>query len=195
MSQQKNNLSGFFLRVVLCFLGLVLGFSVFSQEVSLQNSSAPKPTPRPTVRTSSNTNVVGNAIPMGANGNVTYRYNGNVTYNYNSNVMSNYIPIPLPPANSTVRGRVFYEDTGRPVKRSSIMLMSEKGEGGPSSEPTALTDNNGYFQMKNVRAGTYYAMVNAPGVVSPLAYFDFSIGRGRDGEKETMQKAFVGFDK
>ncbi len=87
----------------------------------------------------------------------------------NSMMNGNYRP-PPEPLKSTVRGRVFYEDTGRAVKRTSIMLM---GKGG-GRELTALTDNNGNFQIKDVVAGTYYAFVNAPGVVSPLAYADLS---------------------
>jgi len=87
----------------------------------------------------------------------------------NSMMNGNYQPTPEPPK-SIVRGRVFYEDTGRAVKRTSIMLM---GKGG-GRELSGLTDNNGNFQIKGVIAGTYYAFVNAPGVVSPLAYADLT---------------------
>lgn len=92
-----------------------------------------------------------------------------VTNANSARMIGNYRPTPEPPK-STVRGRVFYEDTGRAVKRTSIMLM---GKGG-GREMSALTDNNGNFQIKDVVAGTYYAFVNAPGVVSPLAYADLS---------------------
>jgi 5-hydroxyisourate hydrolase-like protein (transthyretin family) len=95
-----------------------------------------------------------------------------VVNNMNVRVNGNYRPTPEPPK-STVRGRVFYEDTGRAVKRASIMLM---GKGG-GREVSGLTDNNGNFQIKNVTAGTYYAFVNAPGVVSPLAYADLTKGK------------------
>lgn len=105
----------------------------------------------------------------------------------NANVVNrmsngNYRPTPEPPK-STVRGRVFYEDTGRAVKRTSIMLM---GKGG-GRELSGLTDNNGVFEIKDVVAGTYYAFVNAPGVVSPLAYADIS------KQKEGMDEAVEGF--
>lgn len=89
------------------------------------------------------------------------------------------------PANSTVRGRVFYEDTGRAVKRASIMLVS-KGSGG--RESSGLTDANGLFQIKNVRAGTYYAFVNAPGIVSPLAFADIT-----KPKQDTFDLAIDGF--
>ena len=105
----------------------------------------------------------------------------------NANVVNrmsngNYRPTPEPPK-STVRGRVFYEDTGRAVKRTSIILM---GKGG-GRELSGLTDNNGVFEIKDVVAGTYYAFVNAPGVVSPLAYADIS------KQKEGMDEAVEGF--
>jgi hypothetical protein len=87
----------------------------------------------------------------------------------------------LEPANTTIRGRVYYEDTGRAVKRASIMLMPKNTGGG--REFVGITDSNGNFQIKNVKAGTYYAMVNAPGVVSPLAYADVSQPRDDEGLK------------
>lgn len=93
----------------------------------------------------------------------------------------NYRPTPEPPK-STVRGRVFYEDTGRAVKRASIMLMGKGGR----SEASGLTDGNGVFQIKNVAAGTYYAFVNAPGVVSPLAYADLAKAKN-DGFDEAVE--------
>jgi Carboxypeptidase regulatory-like domain len=91
-------------------------------------------------------------------------------------------------ANTTIRGRVYYEDTGRSVKRASIMLMSKPGNGG--REFSAITDSNGNFQIKNIGAGTYYAMVNAPGVISPFAYADIS----RRGPDEGLKDAFVKFE-
>lgn len=90
------------------------------------------------------------------------------------------------PANTTIRGRVYYEDTGRSVKRASIMLMpKDLSEGG--RDFAATTDSNGNFQIKNVRAGTYYAMINSPGVVSPFAYADISERKGEEGLKDAYK--------
>lgn len=100
----------------------------------------------------------------------------------NSVIGGNYQPTPEPPS-STVRGRVYYEDTGRAVKRSSIMLITKDSRG---REMSGLTDNNGRFEIKNVLAGTYYAFVNAPGVVSPLAYADISKPKN-DGIDEAVE--------
>ncbi len=93
-----------------------------------------------------------------------------------------------PPANSTIRGRVYYEDTGRPVKRASVMLMSKDMQGG--REYSGLTDNNGNVQIKNIKAGSYYAIVNAAGVVSPLAYADITKAR----DEESFNAAFNRFE-
>lgn len=180
----KNNIRGFVVRVLLCAFGLSLGVSILTSKAYLQNTStqvtsvnaAPNiktPTPRPT-RRNSNTNAAANISSV-----------------YEEPIATP-VPVATPPANSTIRGRVFYADTGRAVKRASIMLMNENVEDGPGTSPSALTDGDGYFQMKNVRGGVYYAVINAPGVVSPLAFFDFSIG---GSDKEGFEKAFVGFEK
>jgi hypothetical protein len=112
-----------------------------------------------------------------------------------NNMVGNYRPTPEPPK-TIVRGRVFYADTGRAVKRASLMLVTEDASGGPDRSLSALTDGDGNFLMKNVQAGTYYAIINAPGVYSPLAFFDFSVSRGRGGnERESFKKAFEGFER
>ncbi|MCU0240309.1 MAG: carboxypeptidase-like regulatory domain-containing protein, partial [Pyrinomonadaceae bacterium] len=98
--------------------------------------------------------------------------------------------IEEPPANSTIRGRVYYEDSGRAVKRCSIVLMPKNIQDGGSRDYSGLTDGNGYFQIKNVKAGSYYAIINAPGVVSPLAYADVSKQRDEEG----LANAFDSFE-
>lgn len=91
---------------------------------------------------------------------------------------------------TTVRGRVYYEDTGRPVKRASIMLMSPGG-GGPS-EASGLTDANGEFTIKGVAPGKYFAMVNAPGVISPMAFLDWE--NIRKSESKAFEEASANFE-
>ena len=90
----------------------------------------------------------------------------------NSNVAV-VAPVVPDPAKSTVRARVFYEDTGRPVRRTSVMLVTAKS--GPGREGSGVTDGQGIVEIKNLRAGKYYAIVNAPGVVSPMAYLNINI--------------------
>lgn len=145
MSRQTKINARFYIFIIkstACFFGLLLGFFIFSPKVSMQNAPPPPAPPPP----------------------------ANVAVVVNSRRMSKVAPTPEPPK-SIVRGRVFYEDTGRAVKRASIMLASKDSNG---REASGLTDGNGNFQIKNVQAGTYYAFVNAPGVVSPLAYLDIS---------------------
>jgi hypothetical protein len=91
------------------------------------------------------------------------------------------------PANSTIRGRVFYLDSGRPVRRTSVLFVSSGNSAGPNL--SALTDNEGYFQVAKVKAGKYFALVNAPGVVSPLAFID-----PRRSPREFFDESTIGFD-
>lgn len=80
-------------------------------------------------------------------------------------------PSPTPEEKrSTVRGKVVYEDTGRPVRRARIFLFGATGKGGP--EMSGQTDSNGDFEIRNVPQGKYYAMVNSPGIVTPLGLVD-----------------------
>ncbi len=85
------------------------------------------------------------------------------------------------PGKSIVRGRALYDDTGRPVRRAPILLLSATGrnEGGGSS---GMTNVRGEFVIRNVRAGKYFVMVNAPGVVTPISFVDLrELSAGPDG--------------
>lgn len=93
------------------------------------------------------------------------------------------VPVPTatpPPAKSIVRGRAVYDETGRAVRRTSIMLLnvSEGGSGG-RGEYTTLTNANGEFEFRDVGKGKYVAMVNAPGMITPLGLLDITSTRER----------------
>ena len=90
--------------------------------------------------------------------------NGNMSFN------GNYRPSPEPPK-STVRGRAIYADSGRAVRRASLMMLPAKGfaSGGSGRENVGLTNERGEFEIKNVAEGRYYVSVNAPGVVTPFS--------------------------
>lgn len=77
-------------------------------------------------------------------------------------------------SNSTVRGRVVYDDTSRPVRRARVMLLAE---GGSRTEYAALTDGRGDFRIPNVPAGNYYAFVDLPGIISPVGFMSLGIMR------------------
>ena len=78
-------------------------------------------------------------------------------------------------ADSTVRGRVVYADTGRPVRRARLMLLpvssvfdadpAESHYGGQTPRMTT-TDGRGEFVFKRLPAGTYVLHVGAPDLVS-----------------------------
>jgi hypothetical protein len=78
------------------------------------------------------------------------------------------------PSNSTVRGRVVYEDTGLPVRRVGLLILRTDGASNARGEYSATTNTRGEFMLGGLAAGTYIAAVNAPGVVSPLAYMMFA---------------------
>ncbi|MBS1797613.1 MAG: carboxypeptidase regulatory-like domain-containing protein [Acidobacteria bacterium] len=169
---QRPDLRKLILKITLCSAALILIALTLTPKASLQTNanvaatnaarvSNARPTPRRSPRASSNAASV------------------------------EYPPTPAPAPLSTIRGRVYYADTGRAVKRCMVMLMRDDGSGGPGGAPSAITDGEGAFQMKKVAAGTYYAMVNAPGVVSPLAYADFS----KSNEREGLRDAYAYFDK
>jgi hypothetical protein len=69
-------------------------------------------------------------------------------------------------ANSTVRGRAVFDDTDRPIRRASVSLLSTNG----SSQSVAKTNASGEFEITNVRAGSYFVMVDVIGVLTPISF-------------------------
>lgn len=111
-----------------------------------------------------------------------------------TNASPNPSPTPEePPAKSTVRGKVVYEDTGRPVRRARIYLFGTDGKSG--SGVNALTDNNGEFEIKNVRQGKYFAMVNSPGVLTPFGFADGFEEIEKYPEKEFFDRVKEAFEE
>ena len=68
----------------------------------------------------------------------------------------------------TVKGRAVFDDTDRPVRRAQIALMQLPSSRG--LEMSGVTDRDGQFVISDVPAGVYVAMVNLPGIISPLAF-------------------------
>jgi hypothetical protein len=71
---------------------------------------------------------------------------------------------------SVLRGRVMYADTGQPVRRARVRLLSE---GTPGLRFSA-TNRNGEFLFRELAGGRYFAVVDSPGVISPLLYVEDS---------------------
>ena len=88
------------------------------------------------------------------------------------------------PPTMTVRGRVFYEETGQPLRRSWIGFVKIR-EVNPGSEAenkpailnswefqntdSVLTNDFGEFVMKDVAPGVYQAVMKVPGILNPTA--------------------------
>jgi len=67
-------------------------------------------------------------------------------------------------AASVIRGRVVYSDTGRPLRRAEVSLIShDTGSWGEHS----VTNRRGEFVFANVSAGKYFVLVKALDIVSP----------------------------
>lgn len=90
------------------------------------------------------------------------------------------------PAKSVVRGRVIYDDTNRPVRRTRVMLL-ELTNAGP--ERGAMTNASGEFQFKDVPAGKYVVMVDATGVITPLSLMDID-DKAEKFDAEEVKKYF-----
>jgi 5-hydroxyisourate hydrolase-like protein (transthyretin family) len=100
-----------------------------------------------------------------------------------ANVSANYQPAPE--RVSTVRGRIFYGDTGRPLRRAGFILLASNGMGG-GREFSGVTNERGEFEIKNVREGRYFISVSTPGVLSPfssLSTLDGAFARGNMEEQ------------
>lgn len=70
---------------------------------------------------------------------------------------------------STVRGRVVYDDTNRPLRRVRVSIYDPSSRDGKLHR-MAWTDVNGEFILKNVVAGKYYVTADAPGIIKQVTY-------------------------
>jgi len=114
--------------------------------------------------------------------------------NMNTMVNGVYRPAPQPPK-STIRGRVIYADTGRPVRRAGLMLLPAKGLGGGGGgggrENAGLTNERGEFEIKNVGEGRYFVSINTPGVVTPFSSLsNFEQLKGNNSELADIAREF-----
>ncbi|MBA2340713.1 MAG: carboxypeptidase regulatory-like domain-containing protein, partial [Pyrinomonadaceae bacterium] len=94
-----------------------------------------------------------------------------------------------PPAKSIVRGRAVYDETGRPVRRAAIMLLSTNPRGG-GGEQAGLTNARGEFVLRNVRAGKYFVMVNVPGAITPISFIDLNEVRSDSFDFDEIRQHF-----
>ena len=72
-----------------------------------------------------------------------------------------------PKGSSVVKGRVIYADTGQPLRRAEVSLVTQDGGNWVGH---TITDRNGEFVFNDVDAGAYFAVVDALDIVSPISY-------------------------
>jgi hypothetical protein len=89
---------------------------------------------------------------------------------------------------SVVRGRAVYDDTNRPVRRARVMLLEMSSRGGP--ERTGMTNGSGEFQVKDVPAGSYFVMVDAAGIITPLSLIDLEEASAEKPNLDEIKKHF-----
>ena len=72
---------------------------------------------------------------------------------------------PEPTPQSVVSGRIVFDGTERPLRRVKVSLASFGG----GSSKYSITDLRGNFRFENVPAGSYFVLVSAPGIVTPVS--------------------------
>lgn len=71
---------------------------------------------------------------------------------------------------ATVRGRVVYADTGRPVRRAEINLVQMKNGYDDRSSKKVVTNSNGEFELTGIKAGSYLPYIKIPGVFNENSF-------------------------
>ncbi|MFL6208181.1 MAG: carboxypeptidase regulatory-like domain-containing protein [Pyrinomonadaceae bacterium] len=76
-----------------------------------------------------------------------------------------------PPREAKLRGRVVYDDTGRAVRRARVLLLADMSteESGPAA---VISNARGEFVFEHVQAGTYYVVVEGPGLLTPYSFLN-----------------------
>lgn len=101
-------------------------------------------------------------------------------------------PTPTPvPSNTTIRGKVFFEDDGKPLRRSVVVFFNERS----MRAFQTVTDENGNFETKSVITGSYYPMVFSSGIVNFLSSIDFGKLNDEVGERDAFNDAVQGFQE
>ena len=80
-------------------------------------------------------------------------------------------PPEKPKGTSIISGRVIYADTGRVVRRASMMLYTDLNRAPSRSTPA---NARGEFRFNEVVAGSYFVVAEVPGIVSPFSAFSIT---------------------
>ncbi len=71
---------------------------------------------------------------------------------------------------ATIRGKVVYEDTGRPLRFAAIGFVKSGEENNTYLTKFVKTDENGDFVIRNVKAGTFLPIIKSDGILNPTSY-------------------------
>jgi Carboxypeptidase regulatory-like domain len=94
---------------------------------------------------------------------------------------------------ATVRGRVVYEDSNRPVRYALVMLS--RGGADNYGRKYLRTDENGEFVFKNVKEGKYIPVVKGAGILNELEAKPRFVADGKEkesGESEALAVSGLG---
>jgi 5-hydroxyisourate hydrolase-like protein (transthyretin family) len=95
---------------------------------------------------------------------------------------------------ATVRGRLVYEDTNRPMRYALVALVPPaENYGTLYSSKFVKTDETGNFVIRNVKPGTYIAYVKSEGILNQDSY-KFSFRRANQDNKpeQLFEKIEIG---
>ena len=92
------------------------------------------------------------------------------------------------PLTSKLRGRVVYDDTGRPVRRARVILLEDGSAEGTGE--SALTNANGEFEIADVKAGRYFIIVEGPGLLTPYSFLNVDDTQGNELDFNAFRSRF-----
>src|SRR5205085_2709643 len=92
------------------------------------------------------------------------------------------------PLTSKLRGRVVYDDTGRPVRRARVILLEDGSAEGTGE--SALTNANGEFEIADVKAGRYFIIVEGPGLLTPYSFLNVDDTQGNELDFNAFRTQF-----
>lgn len=154
-------------KISLLFLFI---FSLFLPALFAQTKPRPKPTPTPAEAETEidyeapSVRTVGRVSSSG--GGVEDEDEGKIT-------------------GATIRGKVVYEDTGRPLRFVAIGFV-KSGDDNTYSTKFVKTDENGDFVIKNVKPGTFLPVIKADGILNPTSYTNQLRQSDKKAEVENM---------
>ncbi|QQS43121.1 MAG: carboxypeptidase regulatory-like domain-containing protein [Acidobacteriota bacterium] len=92
---------------------------------------------------------------------------------------------PPKPGIATVKGKVIYEDTGRPLRYGVVGLKAVDGD---FESDFVRTDGEGNYEIRKVPAGTFHPFVKTAGVLNPETVDNYPAFEGADPPVVEFQK-------